>query len=134
MRAVIDTNILVRAMLNPGGSVGPVVDLLRDGRYVYLYSQATLDEVIDVLGRPRMVNPEQVPGHWRKPKRHAAAQRPDPAASPPRIAGYTRLFRRTGRVFGCPRDTRTGSNQKQIRSEGKPPPSLLARSVKKWLD
>ena len=32
MRAVIDTNILVRAMLNPEDSVGPVVDLLRDGR------------------------------------------------------------------------------------------------------
>src|SRR4051794_15179876 len=55
MRAVIDTNILVRAMLNPGGSVGPVVDLLRDGRYVFLYSEATLNELIDVLGRPRMV-------------------------------------------------------------------------------
>ncbi|MEA2604499.1 MAG: uncharacterized protein QOF89_5491 [Acidobacteriota bacterium] len=56
MRAVIDTNILVRAMLNPEGSVGPVIDLLRDGRYVFLYSQATLNEVIDVLGRPRMVH------------------------------------------------------------------------------
>lgn len=54
MRAVIDTNILVRALLNPGGSVGPVVDLLRDGRYLFLYSQATLNELIDVLSRPRM--------------------------------------------------------------------------------
>ena len=56
MRVVIDTNILVRAMLNPGGSVGPVVDLLRDGSYLFLYSQATLNELIDVLGRPRMVH------------------------------------------------------------------------------
>jgi uncharacterized protein len=55
MRAVIDTNILVRALLNPGGSVGPVVDLLREGRYTFLYSEATLNELIDVLGRPRMV-------------------------------------------------------------------------------
>ena len=39
IRAVIDTNILVRAMLKPNGSVGPVVDLLRDGRYVCLYSE-----------------------------------------------------------------------------------------------
>lgn len=54
MRAVIDTNILVRAMLKPDGSVGPVVDRLRDGAYVFLYSQATLDELIDVLSRPRM--------------------------------------------------------------------------------
>jgi len=53
MRAVIDTNILVRAMLKPEGSVGPVVDFLRDGRYVFLYSEATLNELVDVLGRPR---------------------------------------------------------------------------------
>ena len=56
MRAVIDTNILVRAMLHPDGSVGPVVDYLRDGHYLFLYSEATLNELIDVLGRPRMVH------------------------------------------------------------------------------
>jgi putative PIN family toxin of toxin-antitoxin system len=56
MRAVIDTNILVRAMLKPEGSVGPVVDFFRDGRYVLLYSEGTLNELIDVLGRPRMVH------------------------------------------------------------------------------
>ncbi len=55
MRAVIDTNILVRAMLNPEGSVGPIVDLLRDSRYVFLYSDETLSEFTDVLSRPRMV-------------------------------------------------------------------------------
>lgn len=56
MRAVIDTNILVRAMLHPDGSVGPVVDFLRDGHYLFLYSEATLNELIDVLSRPRMVH------------------------------------------------------------------------------
>lgn len=56
MRAVIDTNILVRAMLNPDGSVGPIVEFLRDGHYLCLYSEETLNELIDVLGRPRMVH------------------------------------------------------------------------------
>jgi putative PIN family toxin of toxin-antitoxin system len=56
MRAVIDTTILVRAMLKPEGSVGPIVDLLRDGRFGFLYSDATLNELIDVLGRPRMLH------------------------------------------------------------------------------
>lgn len=56
MRAVIDTNILVRAMLKPEGSVGPVIDFLRNGGYVFLYSEATLSELIDVLSRPRMVH------------------------------------------------------------------------------
>lgn len=54
MRAVIDTSILVRARLNPEGTVGPLLDLLRDRRYTYLYSDATLEELIEVLGRPRM--------------------------------------------------------------------------------
>ncbi|MCP3964510.1 MAG: putative toxin-antitoxin system toxin component, PIN family [bacterium] len=55
MRAVIDTNILVRAMLKPAGTVAPVLDLLRRGRYVYLYSLETLGEALEVLQRPRMV-------------------------------------------------------------------------------
>lgn len=55
MRVVLDTSILVRTRLNPGGTVGPVLDLLRDGHYTCLYSDATLGELIEVLGRPRMV-------------------------------------------------------------------------------
>lgn len=55
IRAVVDTSILVRAVLKPQGSVGPVVRSLREGRYVYLYSEATLNELIDVLSRPRLV-------------------------------------------------------------------------------
>lgn len=56
MRAVIDTNILVRAVLKPQGSAGQILDCLRDARFLYLYSDATLNELIDVLGRPRMVS------------------------------------------------------------------------------
>jgi len=54
VRAVIDTNILVRALIKPGGSVGPVLGLLRDGRYEALYSREILEEIVDVLARPRL--------------------------------------------------------------------------------
>ena len=54
MRAVLDTNILVRALIKPGGSVGPVLGCLRDGRYTALYSRETLEEIVDVLARPRL--------------------------------------------------------------------------------
>ena len=54
MRAVIDTNILVRAVLRPRGAVGMVLSRLRHGGYVLLYSQALLDELVDVLNRPRI--------------------------------------------------------------------------------
>ena len=54
MRAVVDTNILVRALIRPQGTVGPVLLHLRRGGYTLLYSDATLEELIDVLNRPRI--------------------------------------------------------------------------------
>lgn len=38
MRAVVDTSILVRALIKPLGTVGPVLHQLRDGAYTLLYS------------------------------------------------------------------------------------------------
>ena len=54
MKAVVDTNILVRALIRPQGTVGPVLFHLRAGRYTLLYSDATLQELVDVLSRPRI--------------------------------------------------------------------------------
>ena len=56
MRAVIDTNILVRAVIKPSGTVGPVLLRLRHGDYTLLYAQSLLEELIDVLNRPRIRN------------------------------------------------------------------------------
>lgn len=52
MRVVVDTNVLVSGLIKPTGAVGPVVDRLREGRFLQLYSRATLDELVDVLARP----------------------------------------------------------------------------------
>jgi putative PIN family toxin of toxin-antitoxin system len=52
MRAIIDTNILVRAVIRPQGTVGPVLLRPRQGEYTLLYSRATLNELVDVLNRP----------------------------------------------------------------------------------
>jgi putative PIN family toxin of toxin-antitoxin system len=54
IRAIIDTSILLRALLKPQGTVGPILDLLEAERYRLLYSTATLEELVDVLGRPRL--------------------------------------------------------------------------------
>ncbi len=56
MRAVVDTNILVRALIKPQGTVGPVLRRLRDGAYRLLYAESLLAELVDVLGRPRIRN------------------------------------------------------------------------------
>lgn len=54
MRVVVDTNILVRALIQPTGSVGPVLRRLRDGAYTLLYSESLLEELVDVLNRPHL--------------------------------------------------------------------------------
>jgi len=54
MRAVVDTNILVRAVIQPTGSVGPVLLRLRQGDYRLLFAQSLLEELVDVLNRPRI--------------------------------------------------------------------------------
>lgn len=52
LRVVIDTNVLVSALIKPDGRVAPVLHALRDHRYRILYNRAILDELVDVLARP----------------------------------------------------------------------------------
>ena len=54
IRAVVDTSILVRAVIKPTGSVGPALQRLRRREYTLLISRATLDELADVLPGPRL--------------------------------------------------------------------------------
>lgn len=54
MRVVVDTNILVRALIQPHGTVGPVLLRLRQGEYTLLYARSLLEELIDVLNRLRI--------------------------------------------------------------------------------
>jgi hypothetical protein len=72
---------------------------------------------------------EQVPGQWRKPKRHAAAQRPDPAASPLGSRITPILSVELEEYFGRPRDTCAGSDQRQpLRRQTSPFPAGEVRS------
>jgi putative PIN family toxin of toxin-antitoxin system len=54
MRAVVDTGILVSALILPRGTIGNVLRALRDGRFVTIYSTPMMVELIDVLGRPKI--------------------------------------------------------------------------------
>jgi len=54
MRAVLDTNILLRALIKPEGTVGPVLGRLRQGDYVAVYSEPILDELLAKLALPRL--------------------------------------------------------------------------------
>ena len=53
MRAVVDTSIIVRALIKPKGTVGPLLRRLEAGDYVLLYSPGLIVEILDVLRRDR---------------------------------------------------------------------------------
>ena len=54
MRAVIDTNILIRALIKPDGTVGPVLRKLVAGAYTIIYSEPLLKELLAKLVLPRI--------------------------------------------------------------------------------
>jgi putative PIN family toxin of toxin-antitoxin system len=54
MRIVVDTGVLVSALIRPHGTVGNVLHALREGRFRMVYSTAMMVEVVSVLGRPNI--------------------------------------------------------------------------------
>ncbi|MBI3763971.1 MAG: putative toxin-antitoxin system toxin component, PIN family [Chloroflexi bacterium] len=54
IRAVIDTNILLRALIKPLGTVAPIVVRVEDRKFTLVYSQQLLDELIEKLELPRI--------------------------------------------------------------------------------
>jgi putative PIN family toxin of toxin-antitoxin system len=54
MRAVVDTNILIRSLIKPNGTVGPIILRLRDEDYILVYSAPLVDELVAKLSLPRI--------------------------------------------------------------------------------
>lgn len=54
IRAVIDTTVLISAVIRPHGVMGNVIRKLRDGAYIYVYSLAMIEELVDVITRPKI--------------------------------------------------------------------------------
>jgi predicted nucleic acid-binding protein len=54
LRVVVDTSILLRAMIKLTGTVGPVIRRLQDGDYRLVYSQPLIDELLAKLALPRI--------------------------------------------------------------------------------
>lgn len=53
-KAVLDTNVWVSALLNPRGAPARLVAAFRDGSLQVVVSAPLLEEIADVLGRPRL--------------------------------------------------------------------------------
>ncbi|MCC6943802.1 MAG: putative toxin-antitoxin system toxin component, PIN family [Thermomicrobiales bacterium] len=54
LRVVLDTNILVSALISSAGSAAAVVDCWRERRFLLLSSDHQIDELLDVVSRPRL--------------------------------------------------------------------------------
>jgi putative PIN family toxin of toxin-antitoxin system len=54
MRAVVDTNILIRAVIKPSGTVGPILRRLARAEFELIYSRALLEELLEKLALPRL--------------------------------------------------------------------------------
>ena len=53
MRAVVDTGIFVSALIRRRGTIGSILQAIRDGRFTVIYTTDILVEIIDVLGRDK---------------------------------------------------------------------------------
>lgn len=53
-RVVIDPNVFISATITPKGALGPFLGLIDDGTLVPVVTQHLVDEVVDVLGRPKL--------------------------------------------------------------------------------
>lgn len=54
MRVAVDTNVLISAIIKPQNRTGLVLVHLRKGDYVLLYSKELMDELTEVLARPKL--------------------------------------------------------------------------------
>ncbi len=60
MRAVIDTNVIIRAVIKPMGTVGPVLERLRSGEFTAIYTESILEEMLAKLALPRIREKYQI--------------------------------------------------------------------------
>lgn len=55
-RVTLDTNIFVRSLITPKGINAKVVDFWRQDKYVLVLSKEIVEEIIEVLLRPELIN------------------------------------------------------------------------------
>jgi putative PIN family toxin of toxin-antitoxin system len=86
LRVVFDPNVLVSAVITPVGPPAEALDAWRNGEFDLIVSPRLLDELEDVLLRPKFrayVSPEQVGAYVEALAAEALAF--DDVADPPRV-------------------------------------------------
>lgn len=54
MRVILDTNVLLSGLINPGGAPGRIVQRWRDGGLELVLSERQLEEIEEVLAHPKI--------------------------------------------------------------------------------
>ena len=54
IKAVLDTNVIVSALINPNGIPGQILNLVLNGKITIFYDNRILSEYIDVLRREKL--------------------------------------------------------------------------------
>ncbi|MBI5348970.1 MAG: putative toxin-antitoxin system toxin component, PIN family, partial [Chloroflexi bacterium] len=55
MFSVVDTNILIRALIRPQGTVGPIIVRLENEKFTLVYSKDLIAELDETLHLPRIM-------------------------------------------------------------------------------
>ena len=88
MRAVLDANVLIAALLSAGGAPGELLSRWRAGEFELIVSEALLDEVERALAYPKLrsrIEPEEA-ADFVELLRRVAVVIADPAEPPKRAA------------------------------------------------
>lgn len=103
LRAIVDTNVLVSAGLNPDGVPARVVIAAGRGAFVPVVSPAILAEYAEVLSRPRFgFSPDLIERVLSPFQDSAATIDPPPADLPALPDPDDRPFISAARAAGCP--------------------------------
>lgn len=92
LRLVIDTNVVVRAFINPRSTSGSILKACEVRRVIPLLSTAVLREYREILQRPSIL------------KRYPELKRPENNVALERVLYFGDLYRRVQTRFSFPRD------------------------------
>ena len=82
IRAVLDTNVLVSALLSPGGKAALIVQVIEAGLIEIVLTDAIEQEYVAVLARPKFdFPPASISALLDMLRQHGKVVRPDPSAA-----------------------------------------------------
>jgi putative PIN family toxin of toxin-antitoxin system len=119
-RVVLDTNIVVRAFINPHSHSGRVLRACQDRRVVPLLSTAVLNEYRAIISRPSLV------------ERYPELDRPEIGVALERLLYVSDFYRRIRVHFSFPRDPKDAALIELAMTGRTTRPNALGSGFRVW--